>query len=1195
MKQPTNMKPSFLKTILSMMAAALCLLVGSTAAEAQTQYTSDDINNAILLPGSIRPTWTQPEDAPWQIDGDKVYSYSYYTYLDFTYTSDKPTVIIYYDGGDRYIYENGHDYSNRIFYGNRAHNMLKLEAGEHNLSFGPDGSNDSRYAISSFGIFELDENIDSSKVLTQKSKGITFENDSVNPWYVSGDGILRTSRVASGFASSKIKLKFTVDKISKLSWLMRNWDYNDCEFNGNELDIYDGAVWFDAKSNDSWTKCTEVFLPGTHEITFEDNQWNTSSSYNSTGCRVLTLRNIELNDEWFEVNVTAGDLGNSVIDEISKSNYSYLTDVELLKIKGKLNSNDWNQISQMTNLMALDISETDVTEIPASQFSGNTMLTYINLPSGLKTINSKAFSGSNLKYLTLPDQVTTINESAFQSNRIQSVSIPASVEYIGKNAFSDTWMKTLTFADDAKLSKLGFAAFSSNKYLTEVELPESLLDFETESYHFYQSGEWLNSGGYNSSYYYNFYSSHAFANSGIKSIKFPSALKSIPACFCYGCDSLKNVILPTDLEEILAGAFHSSGVTEVKLPENLQYIGRYAFWKSSQPENQYIVRFPESLKEIWRGAFYNGNLSEVKLPLNLTSIETEAFYGNANMKSITLHSGAKNLPKFLDGCDALETIILPCATPPTRTEDILGNQDKKKINLIVPNFSVSNYRLDDYWYLFGSINAGDEASNQPYWNVTGDLVLREGYRMDGAPTVEIANNASIMVNGDTPATFGDLIFNFNENSPASFVNNCPSATAGSINVRYAVSANRWYMFTPMFDVDLADISVTGTSNYVFRYYDAEARAAGTVNTTGASSNWKNVTESSLKAGQGYIFQCDADCEIIFPESSVSGSRVLATTQSDIALKSIDSETTANKSWNLIGNPYPSYFDVWYLDVEAPITVYWKESNGNVRYSAISLSDDDYVLKPMQAFFIQRPDDASDALFEIDGRQPTNVIGSHQGQKAKRVRREDAKRTLFNIEILDSEGESLDRTRVVINDNAKLDYEIKCDAAKFLSKENGAVQLYTVDPEGNYLAINERPLADGKAILGIKTGDERQYTIRATRADGDVWLTDLQSGASYDLTEEDFILYCDANAIIDGRYELSFAPGTNGVAAAMLQPKAEGGVGCISIENPKEETVSVYTTDGRMILSASESSMQCDATAGVYVVRIGEKNFKLIVK
>lgn len=79
--------------------------------------------------------------------------------------------------------------------------------------------------------------------------------------------------------------------------------------------------------------------------------------------------------------------------------------------------------------------ESVLEEIKAEAFSG-CALSFINLPSGLKSIGNKAFYECSLKLITLPDGLLTIGEYAFSNNTILTLSIPASVTEIGEGAFS---------------------------------------------------------------------------------------------------------------------------------------------------------------------------------------------------------------------------------------------------------------------------------------------------------------------------------------------------------------------------------------------------------------------------------------------------------------------------------------------------------------------------------------------------------------------------------------------------------------------------------------------------------------------------------------------------------------------------------------------------------------------------------------
>ena len=58
-----------------------------------------------------------------------------------------------------------------------------------------------------------------------------------------------------------------------------------------------------------------------------------------------------------------------------------------------------------------------------------------------------------------------------------------------------------------------------------------------------------------------------------------------------------------------------------------------------------------------------------------------------------------------------------------------------------------------------------------------------------------------------------------------------------------------------------------------------------------------------------------------------------------------------------------------MDFTAPITV-WTGST----YKAYSIVDDNYVLRPMESFFVQKPDEIDNIIFHKEGRQFTSSAG-----------------------------------------------------------------------------------------------------------------------------------------------------------------------------------------------------------------------------
>ena len=252
-----------------------------------------------------------------------------------------------------------------------------------------------------------------------------------------------------------------------------------------------------------------------------------------------------------------------------------------------------------------------------------------------------------------------------------------------------------------------------------------------------------------------------------------------------------------------------------------------------------------------------------------------------------------------------------------------------------------------------------------------------------------------------------------------------------------------------------------------------------------------------------------------PANATAHGQVFRTTDFSKPLATYESTTSANKSWNYVGNPYPCYYDIYYMDFTAPITV-WTGST----YKAYSIADDDYALRPMQSFFVQKPDAVDNIIFRKEGRQLTSEIA--HGASARSFRApSQTNRYFFNLQL--ASEEMIDETRVVVNENSSLDYEIEHDAAKFMSFDSAVPQLFTVDDTGNSYAINERPFGDGKVKLAYYAGKNGFYTISAKRTDGTIYLYDAETNETVDLTEQEYTFHSDVTVgNNDTRFMLTFS-------------------------------------------------------------------------
>lgn len=1035
-----------------------------------------------------------PEN-PWTVEGyniiRRVNDKSYYSsWLTMNYTSTYRTELsfdwhydyqqagqLYIDGVLAETCGTGHTY---YYFGNRH---FVLEPGEHTIAFRDTvAGRDTRkyFEIKNLNVKEISP-ISESSAISANSMPLTFKNENAAPWTIE-DGYVEHRSWGVTNSGSSISSTFTVTETSNLSFdyafnpdryvgsntgNISGYHYLFIYINGIKVNTYNGG--------DTYNTLNYTLEPGEYTIELKDSTWRSEDYY-------LRIKDIELSTNWINVELaTPGTLG---YEALYTEGIDVLNDVEFLKVKGKMNDADWADIKNMQNLKALDLSEAIADAVPNNAFDGLTTL------------------GS----VILPETATSIGEYAFRNTTIRRINIPAAVTEIKQYAFQSTPVTYVTFAEGSQLKAIRRYAFSTCTLLQEIDLPEQLEIIEWAAFEGCNQMKSVTMGDAVTTIEY-----YAFKNNtSLESIRFSDNIEEImPQVCCYD-RALKQVHLPANLKRLDYEAFYeTSSLKEIEFPDNLVQIEYSAFNYSSIE----FVKLPINLQILGEDAFSNNSsLKKIELPSYLSAdgyTSHRDYYSSASREYYGRASGYRN---NFRSCPNIEEIVMRSATPPVVPADpFAGSRDKTVITLVVPSFAVVNYKLDTYWKQFGSIVEGDDVD---YWKITSPLMLTNNRRMQGKPDVDLYYNGQLTVGGAAPMTMKNFNMYINEDTPGRLLNTCDDVTADNITTRFSVAANKWYFFTPLHDVAVADITVTNNASYVIRYYDATNRA-----TNGPTGSWKNVDTEKLIAGQGYIFYCNTACEISFPAGDNGQAQLFTTTDVTTNLVTNVAETAANSSWNYVGNPYPCYYDIYYMGFSAPITV-WTGST----YKAYSIADDDFVLRPMQSFFVQKPDAVDKIVFGKSGRQLLSTVSSHAAAGAKGIGL--TSRQIFNVQITNAGSDTADETRVVLNDNANMGYEMECDASKFMSMNADVPQLYTTDADGNAYAINERPKQNGIVALAYYAGEEGQYTISAKRADGTILLIDNEEDKAVDLNEGDYTFYSEAtNGVNDTRFTLKLDMGS----------------------------------------------------------------------
>ena len=661
---------------------------------------------------------------------------------------------------------------------------------------------------------------------------------------------------------------------------------------------------------------------------------------------------------------------------------------------------------------------------------------------------------------------------------------------------------------------------------------------------------------------------HAMAScSSLESVDFPKSLKNIESYSFYGCSKLDNVILPDGLESIGNSGYYSNSFADCR--------------------NLKTIQFPPSLKYIGGSAFDDcSSLEKISLP-GLDRIDQNAFSGCTSLKEVRIPSTLQNIGDgAFSGCWNLADIYTYTVEPISIGQNTFGETTYKSARLWMPTQSYANYYYQTQWGQFDNDNYRWFDEPYEYMYINKDYTLSDANsasgdkgRFDGNPDIDVNPGGGLIVDGDKDQTAGDIHLKADASNWATIIAKA-NVDAKRIFIDITIEANRWHFFCFPFDIKRSNIKCDG--NFVFRYYDGKVRAEK------GKGGWTDLpaTEEYLKAGKGYIFQASASCTLsIMIEKEKFGK--LPNVKFDCNLEANASTNEQDASWNFVGNPFTSFFDLNDMGYNAPVTR-WNGSG----YEAVRPGDDDYIFHPYEAFFVQRPTGSSSIEFDPEHRMTQIGSNNRKTENAKKAlkRQLNPERLLVNLAV--SDGKNTDKTRVVFNQTKSNKYEMDCDAAKFESSTS-TVQLYSIEAQGGKMAINERP--QGSVQLGFTAKADGDYTISAERMDQPVLLKDNLMNITYDLSNGDYSFSSEAGTF-DNRFMLLIDGGATGIAdiakeaGVNIMPSTNG----INLTGVDGKTVNVYSLSGALFATRTENGF-LNLSKGVYIVEVGKMKAKVMVK
>ena len=292
--------------------------------------------------------------------------------------------------------------------------------------------------------------------------------------------------------------------------------------------------------------------------------------------------------------------------------------------------------------------------IGSEAFSNCDALESVTLPEGIEVLEDRAFSNCDaLKTINLPESLTELGERVFSYTGLTSAAIPRSITVLPNSLF--TGCKALEKVElHSGITQLGQYCFEGCKALKTVELPEGLTEIPWGC--FQQSGiteidipdgvEWIKA--------------YAFGQCAeLTRVGIPDSVRDVGKYCFWVTKNLRYIELPKDLTYLSEGMFQDGGIEEIKFPEELRAIRRYALsgcnnltWLSmpdtvdfvgeycfSQCENLKSLKLSENLPSLSHGMFQRSGLEELVIPESVTITGDYVFCMCNQLKKITYPSG----------------------------------------------------------------------------------------------------------------------------------------------------------------------------------------------------------------------------------------------------------------------------------------------------------------------------------------------------------------------------------------------------------------------------------------------------------------------------------------------------------------------------------------------------------------------------
>ena len=420
--------------------------------------------------------------------------------------------------------------------------------------------------------------------------------------------------------------------------------------------------------------------------------------------------------------------------------------------------------------------------IESCAFKGCTGITFVRLPSSLKTMLDNVFQGCtalrNVYYAGFSFPQGTINSSAFPNNSgmtlyipIQSLKTPA--DYKAKAAFSrfaNVYYSNLAFDYYSTEDKGTYCIGWPDSYGATSVRSATLTGFLGNT-SYIPTQYYYNDGGFKFSI--DSIGTNAFQGQTVlETIDLTklTALKHFGAQEKnQGIQNVTQLVLPNSYFSILSTSFlHFDSLTEFDLvPGGTSFsiydgcLYNYNKTRLYKVPNAKAgqVSYPSTLQTVWAWSHCNcTKITHAMLPYGVTNINTGAFYNTPLLDYVRIPSSVTSLSddRVFQGTKHNNWIYCNMDNPPTVTaSSYFGNNSN--MNLYVPYNKASTYASAG-WTGFNDVNpSGRQAYDYPNNTATLCYSVTSNNTVTGADGITYSGRARLVCNGitsndDAPST-----------------------------------------------------------------------------------------------------------------------------------------------------------------------------------------------------------------------------------------------------------------------------------------------------------------------------------------------------------------------------------------------------------------------------------------------------------